>query len=336
MPLKKGENGLEVRPILIGEALVSLPGAWLKHITASKTQKIFKNTQFGLGVPAGAEVMITLCQTLIKLDPEDALYVLDMINGFGEISRAEIIEEAILVMPEIVPFLLQLWGESATSIYTPSGTKQWTIIEMYDGLFQGNNLSTIGFCLGLRRAMRRFTEVAVQTLGPTLRLLHLEYIDDLVVKFHPDQSAVLLPLLESALLSVNLKLNYTKCKVFIPSAIENDVCEDIQTLGIKQVYKSIDLLGGAVEGEFCAMVGDNTTSTPPSASSKRLEEATKLKHLISKLLQKSLTKPSCRSARTLIRFLFGMMAQLLTKILVLYLRLIAYVGGKLAVCMVAC
>ena len=94
VPLKKGDDGLDIRPVLIGEALISLPGAWLKFITQTKAQKLFKNVQFGIGVPAGAEVMIALCQALIKLDPSDGLFVLDMVNAFGEISRAEVLEEA--------------------------------------------------------------------------------------------------------------------------------------------------------------------------------------------------------------------------------------------------
>ena len=135
VPLKKGEDGIDVRPILIGEALLALPGAWLNHITRSKAQTIFKHAQFGIGVPAGAEVMISLCQALIGLDPDDALFVLDTKNAFGEVSRAEILEEALLVLPEIAPFLLKLWGEDSTSIYTASGPKNWSVIGMYDGLF---------------------------------------------------------------------------------------------------------------------------------------------------------------------------------------------------------
>ena len=95
VPLKEGDDGLDVRPILIGEALISLPGARLKHITQGKTQKLFKHAQFGIGVSAGAGTMIALCQALVKLDPDDAIFMLDMTNTFGEISRAEIIEEAL-------------------------------------------------------------------------------------------------------------------------------------------------------------------------------------------------------------------------------------------------
>ena len=62
VPLKKGDDGLDIRPILIGETLIALPGAWLKHITQAKARKLFKNAQFGIEVSAGAEVMIALCQ----------------------------------------------------------------------------------------------------------------------------------------------------------------------------------------------------------------------------------------------------------------------------------
>ena len=40
VPLRKGDGGDDVRPILIGEALMALPGACLKEITRAKVAKI--------------------------------------------------------------------------------------------------------------------------------------------------------------------------------------------------------------------------------------------------------------------------------------------------------
>ena len=44
IPLCKGEDGHDVRPILIGEALMSLPGACLQHVVQSKATKLLKGT----------------------------------------------------------------------------------------------------------------------------------------------------------------------------------------------------------------------------------------------------------------------------------------------------
>ena len=136
---------------------------------------------------------------------------------------------------------------------------------MSDGLFQGNNLSSLIFCLGLRRALRRFQELATLADPDASKPLHLQYIDVLIMKFHPSRDRVLSPLLERALLTVNLKLDHRKCKVLIPSADEGVLHDGIAAMGLHEVHKSIDLLGGAIEGKFCAMIGACTSSVPPSA-----------------------------------------------------------------------
>ena len=79
---------------------------------------------------------------------------------------------------------------------------------MYDGLFQGSNFSTLAFCLGLRRALRRFQEKVGRLEGSLVKLLYLEYIDDVVLKFNPDYAHLAIPLLEEALLSINLRLSH--------------------------------------------------------------------------------------------------------------------------------
>ena len=70
-----------------------------------------------------------------------------MVNAFGEISRAEVFEEILESLPEIAPFILQLWGDGKF-IYCASGGTSCFASKMVDGLFQGNNLSFLLFCLG--------------------------------------------------------------------------------------------------------------------------------------------------------------------------------------------
>ena len=88
--------------------------------------------------------------------------------------------------------------------------------------------------------------------------------------------------------------------MLIPFAEEGVFHDGIRELGFKQVHKSVDLLGGVVEGEFCAVVGNDDSFSPPSTTRKRLEGERILKKLISKLLRTSLTKPLFCSAWTLI------------------------------------
>ena len=91
---------------------------------------------------------------------------LDMINAFGEISRAEILEEVLATVPEIAPFLIQLWGDSGTPIFLANRTSTWKTFCLVVGLVQGHILSSLLFCLGLRRVMRRFDEACVIQSAP--------------------------------------------------------------------------------------------------------------------------------------------------------------------------
>ena len=52
--------------------------------------------------------------------------------------------------------------------------------------------------------------------------MHLEYIDDLLLKLPVDTIGVVLPLLESSLVTVKLRLNRSKCKVLVPAADAGD------------------------------------------------------------------------------------------------------------------
>ncbi|CAK0898534.1 unnamed protein product, partial [Prorocentrum cordatum] len=91
--LRKRPAGDDVRPIIIGEALLSLPGACLQEIFQSKAANLLSDTQLGIGVKAAPETLLALGKALSRLCPGDAFCAFDFINAVGEISRAEIMEE---------------------------------------------------------------------------------------------------------------------------------------------------------------------------------------------------------------------------------------------------
>ena len=109
---------------------------------------------------------------------------LDMVNAFGEISRVDFLEEVLSTVPELAPFLIQLWGDNGTPIFVANSTSTWKTFCLVHGLFQGHNLSSLLFCLGLRRAMRRFEGSCENQLEPDDDSVHMEYIDDLFLDKH--------------------------------------------------------------------------------------------------------------------------------------------------------
>ena len=72
IPLRKGSDGQDVRPILIGEALVAVPAACLQKIVQRKAVKLLSPIQFVVGVEGGAETMIGVAQALARLSPSDS------------------------------------------------------------------------------------------------------------------------------------------------------------------------------------------------------------------------------------------------------------------------
>ena len=297
IPLRKGAAGDDVRPILIGEALLSVPAACLKSITQKAAVKLLLPMQVGVGVAGAAEMMVLEARALAKLYPADAFCSLDMVNAFGEVSRAEVMEELLEVLPELAPFVLQLWGEEGTPIHVAAGAGDWQRITIMDGLFQGHALSSLLFCLGLRRALRRFTEAYAEA-EPGETVILLAYIDDVLAKLNPLKANIWLPLLRAALATANLRLHETKTKVMIPELQAGVVHPMIAVCGIPQVYGHLELLGNVVDGEHIADITAGQGGPPQTL--QRLAEAEKLADTLQDLMRRPLDSPSRRAVWTLV------------------------------------
>ena len=99
-------------------------------------------------------------------------------------------------------------------------------------------------------------------------MIHLEYIDDLILRFQPQPGKLIMPVLEIALSSMNLRLNHRKSKVLIPVAVAGDVHPIIAELGLPQVFGGMELLGGAMEGEVGMEAPSLSTVVVPLAFMK--------------------------------------------------------------------
>ena len=146
-------------------------------------------------------------------------------------------------MPELALFLTLLWSNGGTPIFIADSDSTWASILLIDGLYQGHNLSSLLFCLGLRKALRRFEEQCSTRLALEDMPLHLEYIDDLLMKVRLDTAGTVMPLFEAALGSIKLKLNRSKCNGLIPSAREGNKSLNLVEIELPQVYGNLGLLG---------------------------------------------------------------------------------------------
>ena len=180
---------------------------------------------------------------------------------------------------------MSMWGDSGDPIHIAAGAASWYSFDMLDGLFQGHNLSTLLFCLGLRLAIRRFEQdYSSSECAIAGKPVHFEYIDDLLMKLCPNMAPMWLPLLTSALATVRLRLNLSKTKVWIPSAAHGTLHPQLAQMGLLQVFDNLELMGGALKGQHAASIG---SAAVPSASTKRVEQA----EILSQCLQTMLHTP---------------------------------------------
>lgn len=70
-------------------------------------------------------------------------------------------------------------------------------------------------------------------------------------------------------------MNRIKSKVLIPSAVEGLPNLNDRSAGLPQVYGTLEMLGGAVEGQFATGVG-LISPLMPAAAQKRLQSAQEL------------------------------------------------------------
>ena len=106
---------------------------------------------------------------------------------------------------------------------------------MRDGLYQGHCLSSVLFCLGLQRAVRRcLTAYSASSCASEGAPVRFEYIDDVLLKMRAGSVATWMPFLRDALLSMRLKLNLAKCKAWIPSAVPGQLHTGLLDAGVPQ------------------------------------------------------------------------------------------------------
>ena len=142
-----------------------------------------------------------------------------------------------------------------------------------------------------------FAELFVDSLRRILRQPALVMARQCTSKLKPDMAGSWLPLLVGALGTVNLRLNLRKTKVWIPSAAADRPHRALLAAGLPQVFGSLELMGGALEGRHAASIGCSTT---PAASTKRLGQAEVLAQTLQEMLRTTLARPVHRAVWTLL------------------------------------
>ena len=148
--LVKNKEGrpLDIRPIVVGEALRRLTGKCLCIITKPKASDFFTPFQYGVTCPAGAEKVIHGVRSSIQEHWKDDNFTVckvDMSNAFNLVSRQALLEECAVHFPELLPWVGWCYGSHPT-LWHPLGQ-----LSSETGVQQGDPLGQLLFSLVLHK-----------------------------------------------------------------------------------------------------------------------------------------------------------------------------------------
>ena len=112
--------------------------------------------QFGIGMPAGAEVMLKTIQAVARAFPHLAFGRSDVKNAFGTVFRRSSLRAAARFRPALVPAMAQMWQGGASGLLAQCSPTLWELFFVGDGVFQGECVSTAIFCLVMNEAILAF------------------------------------------------------------------------------------------------------------------------------------------------------------------------------------
>ncbi|GAV03960.1 hypothetical protein RvY_14314 [Ramazzottius varieornatus] len=186
-----------VRLIAVGNTLRRLAGKIVSKRVMEATGKLVRPQQLGHGTRGGAGAAVhstraflsgpTGCQTLLKLDFR---------NAFNSVHRGRLLEETQKFLPEIYPFIFQMYRSPTNLIYGEH------VIPYARGDQQGGPLSPLLFCLLTRNLSKLLQSPFIvwyldeATLGGDFELVSRDF--QTIVEIGA---------------SLDLELNTSKCEV---------------------------------------------------------------------------------------------------------------------------
>ena len=207
--LVKNKEGrpLDIRPIVVGEALRRLTGKCLCIITKPKASDFFTPFQYGVACPAGAEKVIHGVRSSIQEHWKDDNFTVckvDMSNAFNLLSRQALLEECAVHFPELLPWVGWCYGSHPT-LWHPLGQ-----LSSETGVQQGDPLGPLLISLVLHKLV-----LSIAQDKDCLSLLSNRwYLDDGVLSGHSQAVTRAVTLIQEMGPSLGLFINVSKCELF--------------------------------------------------------------------------------------------------------------------------
>ncbi len=141
---------------------------------------------------SGAHRLFLESLALSSLYPSLTFTSLDATNAFGNMSRIHSLRAIRDKLPSLAPIMSSIWATGPTNVWVETSPGIWQTHLVYDGLFQGECLASIIYCLGAATALDTFwsrvhttpniADYFVNLTNPTDTIITvLAYIDDMLL-----------------------------------------------------------------------------------------------------------------------------------------------------------
>jgi hypothetical protein len=199
-------NG-KLRPIAMGEIFYRIAAIYAVRSVTTAARDLLQPHQFGIGVPAGCEFVVHSMQhalTDLSTGTPMAAIKVDIANAFNTCDRALLLDK-LLATPELEGLhRLAYWAYSQPTLLLPqrrSIAQPLHTIQSQQGVRQGDPLSSLLFCLYLRKALSAIDK-------PTLRIF--AYVDDVYIVGPVDDTLTAYTNLTNELSRIALEVNAAK------------------------------------------------------------------------------------------------------------------------------
>ena len=251
--LVKNKEGrpLDIRPIVVGEALRRLTGKCLCIITKPKASDFFTPFQYGVACLAGAEKVIHGVRSSIQEHWKDDKFTVckvDMSNAFNLVSRQALLEECAVHFPELLPWVGWCYGSHPT-LWHPLGQ-----LSSETGVQQGDPLGPLLFSLVLHKLV-----LSIAQEKDCLSLLSNRwYLDDGVLSGHSQAVTRAVTLIQEMGPSLGLFINVSKCELLG----HGDLSSFPPEMKVSRV-PNLEILGAPIgDPIFCATKACRCSETP--------------------------------------------------------------------------
>jgi len=233
VPLRKQNGG--VRPVAMGSTLRRLAARAACAALKEKTAVAAGAQQYGVGRPAGCELLHKSVTALTDQDSRRVVMAFDAANAFGTVSRQRIWDSTKRRLPELAK-TVRAWLRTPATHFMWDAAGKLHLVRNVAGVDQGCPLSPLLFALGVADELADL-QAAIRHLDPTAQVF--AYLDDVVVVCVPEVAQAAAEAVADKLGLCGLKLNQGKTQVWskgppaapLPAPMESLRVPELKLLG---------------------------------------------------------------------------------------------------------